>query len=122
MYAAGLKILSVYTSGSQNMAYDSLNLTTPNIHWLGVRPSDLEKYDIPEACRLEMTPDDIKTGKKMLQEDYILQNPTWAEELETMVKTKEKAEIQSLSSFGFQYLTKQYLPQKLANGDWLSQT
>ena len=51
---AGLKILSVYTSGSQNMAYDSLNLTTPNIHWLGVRPSDLEKYNIPDACRLEV--------------------------------------------------------------------
>ena len=118
----GLKILSVYTSGSQNMAYDSLNLTTPNIHWLGVRPSDLEKYNIPEACRLPMTADDIKTGRKMLTEDYILQNPEWAKELETMVRTKEKAEIQSLSSFGFQYLTKQYLPQKLANGDWLSQT
>ena len=30
-----------------------------------------------------------------------------------------KAEIQALSSFGFQYLTQQYLPQKLREGDWI---
>jgi len=34
-------------------------------------------------------------------------------ELELMVQTKEKAEIQALSNFGFQYLTQTYLPLKL---------
>jgi hypothetical protein len=45
--------------------------------------------------------------------------PTRLQELELMVKTKEKAEIQSLSSFDFQYLTQVYLPKKLAQGDWV---
>jgi meiotic recombination protein SPO11 len=31
----GLKILSVYMSGSKAMSYDSANLTTPDIKWLG---------------------------------------------------------------------------------------
>jgi len=35
------------------------------------------------------------------------------------VKTKKKAEIQALSSFGFQYITETYLPRKLREGDWL---
>lgn len=39
----GLKILSVYMSGSKNMSYDSASLTTPDIKWLGLRPSDLNK-------------------------------------------------------------------------------
>ena len=39
----GLKILSVYMSGSKNMSYDSASLTTPNIKWLGLRPSDLNR-------------------------------------------------------------------------------
>ena len=26
------------------MSYDSNNLTTPDIKWLGVRPSDLDRY------------------------------------------------------------------------------
>lgn len=31
----------------------------------------------------------------------------------------EKAEIQALSSFGFQYITEQFLPRKLREGDWI---
>lgn len=48
----GLKILSVYMSGSKNMSYDSASLTTPDIKWLGVRPSDLDKYKVyhPNYC------------------------------------------------------------------------
>lgn len=52
-----------------------------------------------------MTEEDIKTGKKMLEESFIQANPEWVKELELMLSTKEKAEIQALSSFGFQYLT-----------------
>lgn len=115
----GLKILSVYTSGSKNMSYDSANLTTPDVKWLGVRPSDLDKYGIPEQCRLPMTDHDIKTGKELLEEDFIKKNPKWYKELQLMVQNKEKAEIQALSSFGFQYLTEEYLPRKLEQGDWI---
>lgn len=113
----GLKILSVYGCGSKNMSYDSANLTTPDIKWLGIRPSDLDKYKIPEQCRLPMTEQDIKTGKDLLEEDFVKKNPGWVEELSLMVKTKQKAEIQALSSFGFQYLSEVYLPLKLQQQD-----
>ncbi len=43
----------------------------------------------------------------------------WVKELELMLKTKKKAEIQALSNFGFQYLTQEYLPKKIENGDWI---
>eukprot|EP00521_Asterionellopsis_glacialis_P008176 CAMPEP_0195284510 /NCGR_PEP_ID=MMETSP0707-20130614/2687_1 /TAXON_ID=33640 /ORGANISM="Asterionellopsis glacialis, Strain CCMP134" /LENGTH=422 /DNA_ID=CAMNT_0040343865 /DNA_START=138 /DNA_END=1403 /DNA_ORIENTATION=+ len=114
----GLKILSVYMSGSKNMSYDSASLTTPDIKWLGLRPSDLDRYDLPDQCRLDMTENDIKTGKELLKEEFIQKNPQWMKELEIMVKTKQKAEIQALSSFGFQYITEEYLPRKLKEGDW----
>ena len=115
----GLKILSVYMKGSKNMAYDAINLTTPDIKWLGVRPSDLDKYNIPQQCRLEMSEHDLKTGRELLNEDFIKANPKWHHELELMVKSKVKAEIQALSSFGFQYLSQVYLPKKLKEGDWI---
>ena len=115
----GLKILSVYMKGSKNMSYDAINLTTPDIKWLGVRPSDLEKYKIPPQCRLEMSEHDLKTGKELLEEDFIKANPLWHKELEMMVKSKIKAEIQALSSFGFQYLSQVFLPQKLKEADWI---
>ncbi|CAM9829307.1 unnamed protein product, partial [Heterosigma akashiwo] len=115
----GLKILSVYMSGSKNMSYDSASLTTPDIKWLGIRPSDLDKYKLPEQCRLDMTEHDIKTGKELLNEDFIKKNPAWYKELELMLKMKKKAEIQALSAFGFQYITQHYLPQKLRDADWI---
>ena len=63
----GLKILSVYMKGSMNMSYDSSNLTTPDIKWLGVRPSDLDRFAIPAQCRLAMTDEDVRTGKKLVR-------------------------------------------------------
>ncbi|KAH7866848.1 hypothetical protein Vadar_025766 [Vaccinium darrowii] len=58
-------------------------------------------------------------GKDMLEEDFVKKNPGWVEELTLMVKTKQKAEIQALSSFGFQYLSEVYLSLKLQQKDWL---
>ena len=115
----GLKIMSVYMQGSKNMSYDSANLTTSDIKWLGIRPSDLDRYDLPEQCRLDMTKEDIKTGELMLQEPFVKNNPEWVSELEMMMETKQKAEIQALSSFGFQYISTDYLPRKLREGDWV---
>jgi hypothetical protein len=78
-----------------------------------------------------------------LQEPFIQKNPEWVAELELMLRTGEKAEIQvsdsdsergealcsqtdltaissqALSSFGFQYITQEYLPRKLREGDWI---
>jgi meiotic recombination protein SPO11 len=54
-----------------------------------------------------------------LEEDFIRSNPEWVKELELMLATKVKAEIQALSSFGFQYLSQVYLPLKLQEGDWI---
>lgn len=115
----GLKILSVYTSGSKAMSYDSSNLTTSDIKWLGVRPSDLNKFNLPAQCRLPLTETDKKMGEELLKEDFIQKNPEWVKELNIMLRTGEKAEIQALSSFGFQYITETFLPRKLLEGDWI---
>jgi DNA topoisomerase VI subunit A len=42
------------------MSHDSANLATPDIKWLGVRPTDLDKYAVPKECRLELTPNDVQ--------------------------------------------------------------
>jgi len=115
----GLKILSVYMSGSKNMSYDSASLACSDIKWLGVRPSDLDRLQIPEQCRLKMTEEDVKCGRNLLNEDFIKKNPKWVKELEWMIEHRVKAEIQALSSFDLQYLTKVYMPVKLRDMDWI---
>ena len=80
----------------QNMSYDAASLTTSDIKWLGVRPSDLDRYSVPAECRLDLTPEDIDAGAKLLKEDSITKNPEWVRELELMMRTKQKAEIRTV--------------------------
>ncbi|GJR49838.1 DNA topoisomerase 6 subunit A [Tanacetum coccineum] len=56
---SGLKVLFDYA------------LTIPQLKWLGFRPSDLDRYKIPEECRWLITKEDIKTTKDLLKEDFV---------------------------------------------------
>lgn len=38
------------------MAFDAKLLRVPEIRWLGVFPSDAEKYHLPDRCLLPLTP------------------------------------------------------------------
>lgn len=91
----GLSILSVYMTGSKSMAYDSKNLTTSDIKWLGVLPSDLVKYKIPQQCLLPLTAKDVQAGERLLQEECVARNPQWVKELKLMLKSEVKAEIRA---------------------------
>ncbi|MHA2313825.1 MAG: hypothetical protein ACXACF_00835 [Candidatus Hermodarchaeia archaeon] len=115
----GHYIHSVYLRGSKRLSYESPFLATPDLRLLGVLGRDLDRYNIPKECRLRMTPEDIKRAKAVMNEPFVAQNPKWVADIRLMVKRKEKAEIQALSSHGFEFLTETYLPTKLETGDWI---
>ncbi|MBK5112487.1 MAG: hypothetical protein KGD59_12885 [Candidatus Heimdallarchaeota archaeon] len=115
----GLDILRVYGLGSKALSYESYELATPNIKWLGVRPSDLDKYNLPQNCRLPMSKMDISRAKMMMEERFVRIRPDWIKELKLMIDTKQKAEIQALASRGMKFFTEEYLPTKIETGDWV---
>ncbi|TXT64031.1 MAG: Type 2 DNA topoisomerase 6 subunit A [Promethearchaeota archaeon] len=115
----GHYIHSVYMRGSKRLSYESPFLATPDIKLLGVLTRDLDKYNVPDDCRLDMNKTDIKRTKDLLKEDFVKKNKEWKKDLELALKIKKKAEIQALSSHGFEFLTEKYLPEKLTTGDWL---
>ncbi|TFG24845.1 MAG: hypothetical protein EU529_02980 [Promethearchaeota archaeon] len=115
----GHYIHSVYLRGSKRLSYESPFLATPNIKLLGVLTRDLDKYKIPKEGRLPMTKMDIKRTKELLNEDFVKKNKAWHDDLNLALKLKVKAEIQVLSSHGFEFLTDHYLPEKLTTGDWI---
>ncbi|PWA66524.1 DNA topoisomerase 6 subunit A [Artemisia annua] len=73
----GLRILSVYHCGSLSMSYDSSNLATPGISWLGLTPYDLETCKIPKEYLLPMSEEDKKAGEKLMNEDFLKNMPQW---------------------------------------------
>ncbi|MFO7796529.1 MAG: hypothetical protein ACQERB_01355 [Promethearchaeati archaeon] len=115
----GHYIHSVYMRGSKRLSYESPFLATPDIKLLGVLTRDLDKYNVPDDCRLDMNKTDIKRTQDLLKEDFVKKNKAWKTDLELALKIKKKAEIQALSSHGFEFLTEKYLPEKLSTGDWL---
>ncbi|KAL6565766.1 DNA topoisomerase 6 subunit A [Orobanche hederae] len=91
-----------------------------NIKWLGIRPSDMVKHNMSvHDCTFRLTKTDSTTAKRLLNDDYVKNRPRWLDELDTMLKIKQKAEIQSLSCFGMAYLTQVFLPMKLQQEDWI---
>jgi meiotic recombination protein SPO11 len=115
----GLDILRVYTIGSKAMSFETAELSVSDIHWLGLLPSDLDNYQLPDSCRIPMDKTDQKRAEDMLKEDFVQARPRWVEEINLMIKNKQKAEIQALASRDPQFMTNQYLPQKLNTGDWV---
>ena len=68
---------------------------------------------------MKMTDADIKTGKALRNEPFMKRRKEWLKELDIMINTRTKAEIQALASHGFRYLTQEYLPSKLETADWI---
>lgn len=115
----GHYIHSIYLRGSKRLSYESPFLATPDVKLLGVLTRDLDKYKIPNDCRLPMNKMDLKRTKELLNEGFVKKNKEWEKDLQLALKLKVKAEIQALSSHGFEFLTDQYLPEKLTTGDWI---
>ncbi|MFX1553773.1 MAG: hypothetical protein ACFFBV_07575 [Promethearchaeota archaeon] len=115
----GHYIHSVYLRGSKRLSYESPFLATPNIKLLGVLTRDLDTYKIPEVARLKLEKVDIKRIKDLLNEEFVKKNKAWEEDLRLSLKKNVKAEIQALSTHGFEFLTEKYLPEKLTTGDWI---
>ncbi|PRQ46515.1 putative DNA topoisomerase (ATP-hydrolyzing) [Rosa chinensis] len=106
----GIKMFTIYTVGSYEDAFDSVNLTWPYMTWLGVWPSDLCALDIP--CK-DLSPSEIALVDYLLREDFVKENPRLVEELEHMKITEKKANLEALKEFGPTCLSKYYLPYKL---------
>lgn len=115
----GHYIHSIYLRGSKKLSYESPFLATPGIKLLGVLSQDLDVYGIPKACKIKMTEADLNRVDDLLEERFVQQNSRWVRDLEYMKESGYKAEIQALSSKGFEYLTDSYLPTKLGTGDWI---
>jgi meiotic recombination protein SPO11 len=64
-------ILVCYKNGSAKMSYDSENLTTPDIYWLGVRPSDIFKYNIPQKYTKFLSERELIDVQNVLNKPYV---------------------------------------------------
>uniref|UniRef100_A0A2N9FB41 DNA topoisomerase (ATP-hydrolyzing) n=1 Tax=Fagus sylvatica TaxID=28930 RepID=A0A2N9FB41_FAGSY len=99
------------------MAYDAKYLRCPEVCWLGVFPSDSEKYCLPQKCLLPLTAEDKRKTEAMLNRCYLEREvPRWRLELELMLQRGVKFEIEALSVHSLSFLSKEYIPSKIQGG------
>jgi DNA topoisomerase-6 subunit A len=114
----GFYIYSVVKQGSINLAYESMRMAVPQARFVGLSSFDKDKFKLPGNVTIKLTDDDAKRARQMLAYPWF-EKKAWQREIEHMVKSGIKLEIEALSSMGISFITEEYLPRKIRDRDWL---
>jgi DNA topoisomerase VI subunit A len=115
----GFYIYSVVKQGSINLAYESVRMAVPEARFIGLSSFDLEKYALPTNVTIKLDDQDLRRAKQMLAYPWFNKR-TWQRELRTMLRNGVKLELEALSAKGISFISEEYLPQKLAEKQWLA--
>ncbi len=105
----GFHIGQVIISGSAKLAHVNHELATPDAQFMGVTASDIIKYDLPTDPLKDV---DVMRLKELSQ-DPRYKTDFWQNEIKKMLKLGKKAEQQSFSKYGLEYVIDEYFPTKL---------
>ena len=89
-----------------------------NMKYLGLCHKDVVELGLDTQ---DLTPNDFTIGESLLTNPFfdLKKNIKYKNELETMLQTRKKAELQALYSKSTGYLATRYLPHKILNHEHL---
>ena len=114
----GFYIYSVMKQGSINLAYESMRMAVPDARFVGLSSFDKDAYKLPSNVAIRMDDGDVSRAKQMLAYPWF-EAKQWQREIQEMVRSGVKFELEALSRRGISFITEEYLPRKLRDRDWL---
>ena len=114
----GFYIFSVMKQGSINLAYESMRMAVPEARFIGLSSFDKGKYQLPSNVAIKMDDGDNNRAKQMLAYPWF-KKAHWQREIQEMVRSGLKFELEALSRRGISFITEEYVPKKLKDRDWL---
>jgi len=114
----GFYIYSVLKQGSINLAYESMRMAVPGARFIGLSSFDKAKYKLPANVSIPMNDQDSSRAKQMLAYPWF-KDAKWQREIQEMVRSGQKFELEALSRRGISFITEEYMPKKLRDRDWL---
>ena len=114
----GYYIYSVIKQGSINLAFESQRRAIPDAKFIGLSSFDPEKHDLPRNVGIKLNPNDTRRAKELRNYPWF-QKKEWQKEINNMLASELKYELDALANKDFRYLTTDYLPRKLKEKDWL---
>ena len=115
----GYYIYSVIKQGSINLAYESQRMAIPKARYIGLRSKDYERCNLSPSVRIDLNDNDRKRARQIAGYPWFEHKKAWQKEIALMLKNNFKLEVEALISKDISYVTEQYVPDRLANRDWL---
>lgn len=114
----GMEIVCCYKFGCYTTASEAPYLALPQIRWLGLLPSDVEKHNLPRSKTMRLSIYDSQKMQSLHKRPYLQKRPEWIHQLNILQDMNRKAELEAIDTNG-EYLVKTYLPNKLRYASWL---
>ena len=115
----GYYIYSVIKQGSINLAFESMRMAIPDAKFIGLRSFDFERCQLKENVTIKLDDKDRNRAKQIAQYPWFRDKKPWQAEISKMISNGFKLEVEALISRDISYVTEQYVPERLANNDWL---
>ena len=115
----GYYIYSVIKQGSINLAYESERMATPAAKFIGVRSRDFERCGLSDGVKISLNDVDRKRAKQIAEYPWFVHKKDWRREIDLMLKNGFKLEVEALVSRSISYMTEEYVPRLLREGEFL---
>jgi DNA topoisomerase-6 subunit A len=115
----GYYIYSVMKQGSINLAYESNRMAIPKAKYIGMRSRDYELCELNPSVTIKLSDNDIKRANQIAKYPWFEKKKRWQKEIQKMLSNGFKLEVESLISKDISYVTQEYVPERLAKGDFL---
>lgn len=115
----GYYIYSVIKQGSINLAYESKRMAIPDAKFMGLRSCDFERCGLSDSVKINLNDQDRKRAKQIAKYPWFAHKKPWQKEIQQMLDNGFKLEVEALISKDISYVTEEYAPERLAEGDWL---
>ncbi len=115
----GHYIYSVIKQGSINLAFESERMAIPDAKFMGIRSKDYERLDLSDDVKIDLNDRDINRAKQIAAYPWFEGKREWQREIKTMLNNGFKMEVESLITKDISYVTEEYVPARLKEGDFL---
>jgi DNA topoisomerase-6 subunit A len=115
----GYYIYSVIKQGSINLAYESRRMAIPSARFLGLRSNDYVRCQLSPSVQIRLNEQDTKRARQIAQYPWFSNKKPWQKEIELMLKNGFKLEVEALISKDISYVTEEYVPARLREGNFL---
>jgi DNA topoisomerase-6 subunit A len=113
----GIRVALTYAHGAMSTALETPWLACNDIWWVGLCPSDIDRFGIDANAGISLEADDLDAANALLRhpsEAYV--NGRVRQELALMIDRQTKFELEAVSA-DLSFFTGEYLPRKLFDAD-----